>query len=932
MGLQKEPSHYERQLVALGRTLQALREGDSPDALIETILSYLRTEFDYSLIWIGLYERVDHRLLGKGGVTPNGDMPILKQKITLNPGDLLEQVVIQQRPVGVPDLREESRAGEWRKAAQKLSIQGTIIFPIRYKDQCFGVTLLGSSLWGISPHSEEKARLSTVLGELAASLYQLEQDHQRQLAKRPAEPLLSLLARLRSLPTLAQRLAAIVDETQRFIGADRTNIYWFEPQRRYFWCRVGTSDLKGDSKTQITGITAQEVNSFYQALAADQLVSIGEAHSSLKADITGRLMQQIGARSLMAAPIMFHQELLGFLAVEGREARIWSEEEKHYVQGAAHLVALTSPLEEMEDTIQQVRQDHDFTTEVSHAIHSDEDWNTTLAKVAEKLCLRLGVERFVLMLYDSTLEKFEICYQVQPGQRRPLGSHLDSLNGVDWQMLERSSDAVGIENLEEDLKLMAWRQVFLDAGMRSLLVCNTSIGHPLEGVLVVGHETARSWSRSERELLRTVSQQLGIILHQWQLQRQTEQQKKLNHTIQWGLTSMQQLHDLEALERSALQYISQVLQVPLVTLLVWEPGRQEARIVASVVEDSKFSLTTDLPIPVHRDGVIFAALQADGVFPLTIDDVPVESRQWLSGSAIGQLLVLALRTAPEHMPTGVILVADQMARYWHDRQLESLNMLGMQLAWSRRYLMLVDELASQREALNRLNWYKNRRLEEFYRTLGLSVKRLNELSHQKDALASMRFHQILRYLGNMVTNMAPVLRHEQWQMHLENETTPLASLLKRSIERVDHLIKQRQLWSQVHNEHSLHIGGDIPKIEFVLHELLVAACHRAPPRSRLDVWCRPLDTRWLELSITDNGVVEPRVIEELQIGRPADLLAPSTLDQPPGLHLAICQTLMEQLGGEFNLFQLEDGRILSRLVLPIVNAPPPGKSFTKIQE
>jgi GAF domain-containing protein len=932
MGLQKEPSHYERQLVALGRTLQALREGDSPDALIETILSYLRSEFDYALIWIGLYERVDHRLLGKGGTTPNGDLPILKQKITLNPGDLLEQVVIQQRPVGVPDLREENRAGEWRKAAQKLNIQGTIIFPIRYKDQCFGVTLLGSSLWGISPHSEEKARLSTVLGELAASLYQLEQDQQRQRAKRPAEPLLSLLARLRSLPSLQQRLEAIIDETQRFIAADRTNIYWFEPQRRYFWCRVGTSDIKGDKQSQITGITAQEVNSFYQALAADQLVSIGEAHSSLKAEITGRLMQQIGARSLMAAPILFQQELLGFLAVEGIEARIWSEEEKHYVQGAAHLVALTSPLEEMEETIHQVKQDQAFTADVSQSIHSDEDWNNTLAKVSEKLCLRLGIERFILMLYDSTQEKFEICYQHQTNPRKPLAPQLDSLNGVDWQMLERSTEAVGIENLEDDLKLMAWRQAFLDAGMRSLLVCNTSIGRPLEGVLVIGHETARSWSRSERELLRLVSQQLGIILHQWQLQRQAQQHQKLYQTIQWGLNAMQTIHNLEALERSAIQYIAQVLQVPLATLVAWEPGHQEAHIISPQVGDNKYALTLDLPIPVHSDGIIFAALQAEGVVPLTIDDVPIESRQWLSGSAIGQILVLALRTAPDHLPSGIIIVADQMNRYWHDRQLEALSTLGRQLAWSRRYLMLVEELATQRESLCRLNWYKNRRLEEFYRTLGLSVKRLNELSHQKDALASMRFHQILRYLGNMVTNLAPVLRHEQWEMHLESETTPLASLLKRSLERVEHIVKQRQLWSQVHNEHSLHVGGDITKIEFVVHELLVAACHRAPPRSRLDIWCRPLDTRWLEISITDNGVVEPRLVEELQIGRPEDLLAPSTLDIPPGLHLAICQKLMEQIGGEFNLFQLEDGRVLSRLVLPIVNAPPPGKSFTKIQE
>ncbi|HBE33700.1 MAG TPA: hypothetical protein DD990_20880, partial [Cyanobacteria bacterium UBA11368] len=60
----------------------------------------------------------------------------------------------------------------------------------------------------------------------------------------------------------------------------------------------------------------------------DQVVSIGEAHSSLKADVTSRLLQRLGVRSLLAAPILLQDELLGFLAVEGNDPRIWQEQEK----------------------------------------------------------------------------------------------------------------------------------------------------------------------------------------------------------------------------------------------------------------------------------------------------------------------------------------------------------------------------------------------------------------------------------------------------------------------------------------------------------------------------------------------------------------------------------------------------------------------------
>lgn len=924
MGSAKRPSNYEKQLAALRQTLQTLQEETNEDVLVQTILEYLKDEFDYALIWIGLYDRVNHRLTGKGGLTPAGEVPLLRQQFILNPGDLMEQVVIQQRPLGVPDLREETRAGEWRRASQKHGIQGTVIFPLRHRDRCLGVIVLGSTLWGVSPHSEEKARLSIVFGGLAASLYQIEEEKQRQQTKRPAEPLLALLARLRTLPSLVARLETVVDETHRFVDPDRTNVYWFEPQRRYFWKRV--SSRNGVYNQQgVSGFTAQEVNSFYQALAADQLVSIGEAHSSLKAEMTGRLMQQIQARSLLAAPILFQNELYGFLAVEGNEARIWSEEEKNYVRGAAQLIALTAPLEGMEETVQQIKLDQTLTAEISHAIFSEEDWRSTLKKAADTIQQRLRAERFLVLLYDRDQEVFEICYQAHPPNRRPIMQALQGLNQVDWQMLERSTDVVGIENLDDDLKLMAWRQVFLDAGLQSLLVCSTAIGRPLEGVLLAGYETARTWNRSEREILRIVSQQIGVILHQWQLQQQADQQQRINQTMQWGLTAMQQISALDVLERAAMQQIGQVLNAPLAALVSWQPGRSIAKITSAVVANPKFGVIVDATISTQTDILIQWALQTDGLLPISIDDISAETRQWLNGSEIGQVLVMALRTTPEHEPTGIVVVADRLDRYWHEQQLNSLGTLVSQLAWSRRYLIMTDTLSTRRQELEQLNWYKQRRIEEIYRQLGNGLRRLNEISHQKDALASMRYHQVLRQLGGVLNSIAPVLKHEQWKLHTDYETIPLASLMKRSMERVDHLIKQRQLWSQVHNETSLNVGGDIAKIELVLCELLMASCQRSPNGGRLDIWCRPLDARWLEISITDNGTVESRLLEELNAGRPEDLLAPSILDNPPGLHLAICQVLMNSLGGEFSLYRLEDGRILSRLIVPIAAGSAPEK-------
>ena len=109
-----------------------------------------------------------------------------------------------------------------------------------------------------------------------------------------------------------------------------------------------------DSSTQqpAAGMTVQELSEFYYALAVNQIVWIGEARSSLKSHFTGKLLQRLQVRSLLAAPILWQKDLLGFLAVEGNEPRIWTEADKNFVQGAAGLISLVAPTDNMESTIQ----------------------------------------------------------------------------------------------------------------------------------------------------------------------------------------------------------------------------------------------------------------------------------------------------------------------------------------------------------------------------------------------------------------------------------------------------------------------------------------------------------------------------------------------------------------------------------------------------
>jgi len=948
MGPPEKPTSTDKQLVNLGRVLQSLREEENVEVLIETTVAYLQQEFDHNLIWIGLYDRVGHQLFGKGGIAPKGETVLLRQRFVLNPGDLLEQVVIQQRPLGIADLRSETQAGQWRRIAHNWNIQGTIIFPIRYRDRCFGLVLMGSERWGISTTQADKAILGMLLGELALSLHQIEMNWRQTQTKRPESLLLQLLDKLSSLTSLEKRLEEVVEEVQEFMTPSRTSVYWFERQGRYFWRRVSNRAAQAtlrEANQPAAGITVQEVSEFYQSLAQKQIVSIGEAHSSLKTSFIGKLQQRIRAQSLLAAPIFWRNELLGFLAVEGNEPRIWTEQDKNVVKAVAELISLTAPLETMETNIQEIEADAQLRSGLAQAVSSNREVIEILRTFATKVMERFSATRFLLLLYNSDTCKYEVRFQNHPHHRRPMPPLLDALPTVDWELLERATIAVGVETLEQDLRFFPWHAAFINCGVRSLMVCNCAIGHPPEGLLVLGSESTRYWTNTERELLGIISQQVGVILRQWQLHIQIDHQHKVFQSFGHCLKILEQTQDYDHLQKIALQHIASVVNCPLAVMLSWSPGDTQAQIVPGLVANSRFAVQAGWSVPIESEAMIQWSLAADGLLSLNVEDIPALSRQWLNGPHIGQILVMALRTDINHESTGVVLLADHRERQWSEDSLNAVQTLISQLAWSRRHLQMAKTLLVTTEKLRQINWYKHRRLEEIQSSIGMLIDQMQQLGIPRDELTHTRHQQLLRQLGNTTASMTQLLQQEQWQLEFQEEIVPVASILKRLLQRLDSLIKQRKLWVGIHGVgqasqdeetatqatdmgntevmrsafSAMAIKGDITKIELVLYEILEAACLRSPSGGRVDVWCRPLDGQSMEVCITDQGSMEPQVMLALHHNTPKDILAPSKLDQAPVLHLAVCQNLMKRLGGELHFYQLQDGRLVSRLVLPLGN-------------
>ncbi len=915
------PTTCEQHLANLGQVIKNVWDQETIDGQLQEMVGYMHQLYAHELTWIGLYEPDDQSLSTLLAKSTSGKN-FLWQKIQVQPNDAVQQVIERGAPAAVYDLQESHRAGEWKSIAKRLGLHDALVFPIQRQQECLGVLLLGANRRGAALKSGiQKKTFSILITTLGAVLHRYRQDAYIQSEKRPSQPFFQLLTKLESIQELEPRLQAIVDATHKFIGASRTHGYWFEPQQRFFWHRVvngGHNRYAYATKTPVLEqISASGYQEVYQTLSCGDVIVIGQDTCSHTEAVIEPLRSGFDRPSMMVAPILMQSDLLGFLLVEANQPREWSLPEKRYLTAAAKVVSLGMPMSALQERVADLEANHQLSAGIAQSIHGDRDWQSVMARCAEQLIATLDIDGLLVLIPDVECGGFEVGYQHHGNQSKPTQNTWRSLHEIDWQLLARQAAPVCIENLDDDLKLRAWRPQFLQMGMQSAMVCNLSPGQLPEGILVVTDVDTRRWNKGEQELLQSVGRQIGLVLHQWSLQRQAQQQSQMNETMQWGLRNLQRTFEVDQLEQAATHHISQLLRLPLVTLITWENGQKEARLAAPIIRDKQFAVKDEPPILVGSDAVINWAIQTDGVIQLEFEDLPDVTRQWLRCPAHAQLLVVALRTAPEHTLNGAVVLADGADRRFSDQQMSMLAVLVHQLAWCRRHLLLTRRLHDQKSQLTELNWYKHHHMDDIRRQVRESRRQLDNLKQQPAIGDQPYFHAVDNRLASMEKELLRLTGRERWAMTSDPRKVPLVALLNRLMKRVQTQVQKKQLWTQVHCDSNLALQGEMQKIEFILYELISAACRRSPARGRVDVWTRPLDQQWIELSITDDGDVEDTLVTALAQGHRQDHLAESPLDRTPGLNLAICRSLMNRLGGEFILEKLEDNRVRSSVMFPM---------------
>ncbi len=945
----------DKPLVALQSVLQQMREQSNSKVLIELALGYIGNVFVAPLIWLAVYDYNQHQLIGQGGVTLLEDLSLLTSTMPLQPGEILEQVVIEQRPISLPDMSQEPRMGFWQQQAKGLGgIQGCLIYPIQHQRRCMGVLMLGSQVWGVTTTEEEKALLGILLGQLAASLSHLESVWKQQMERRVDEPLLSLGQSMIQLTSLEERIEAVATELQTFVGVSRVQVYWLDRQESQFTPRrkvavkatpekgasalppglsTGLGDKPGPGAKsaqakQPLALSIRELGDMYYTLADGQVVCASEASGTARSEITPKLMQQLRAQAVMAAPILLGSDLLGFISLESDVPRAWEDVERQMISGTANLLALAAPLEKLEVALEQVRHHQGLTAQIMESLYTQTDVQPVLQMAISGLCDQLNASACLALRYQPSSETFAVVYDHRKEAKLTFPREFGPLNDMDWSdMISR--DVVVAENYSQDLRLLSWRGELEPRGVKSLMFCHTEpdeaqASQGIEGAILVVHQQLRAWSREERELLQAVSQQLGLMLRQSEMEQTLNRQEQLITNLIASATNLQLLQSLPDIYSYTVESVAQMLSTPLAVIVSWVPGETQGQVTAPLNQDPNYKLAAGLTVDIYQDPLIAQTLQSpEGLVEQQVDDLLPATRSWLSAPGIQRVLSTPLGMPDGFStPLGILLVVKSEGRWEMDEQL-ALTLMGHTCGWAARRLLWTQTLQERGEILSELNWFKHRRLFDMQTALLDGLKRLGQVPEIKgdEATRWQKVVEIARGLRDLTAQNQSLLKHETWVAHPQDTTVPVAALIRKGLRRVESLVQKRKLWPRVHGDTGFAIYGDPARLEMVLHEVLTAAVLRSPIEARLDVWVQ--HGEYLEMLIVDKGELDPQLMEALQSEDPVaeiyiDPLDVTPLSSSPGLELSLCQRLIQRMGGQLSFYRADEGNTVSQFLMPFV--------------
>ncbi|MGA7952916.1 MAG: GAF domain-containing protein [Gloeobacterales cyanobacterium] len=904
-------------LLILGALSKILERPGDFQQKIHHVFSVLEQDLGFQLGWIGLLEDNHKVISGKGGFAPT-QSPIFLNRRTVKPGDLVDLISHHPSIIQIGNLQEDLRCRDWWPHAKEWNIQGAIGFPITHQGECLGVGILGLTRWGGTLDREAEQGIYLFANLLGTALKQ----DTSKVAKQEdfSSPLYTLADRLRQPQDADTIFQTVCAEVHERIQPSRTVIYWLDPDNRDFWVRAMTPTVltQGSGPQSVSlgqRFPLKELYSLHQALKADRLVTIPDCLNDIRGLIGRNHLKRTQLIALMAYPIIYQNELLGYLSVEMcTEPRLWTTEEGRLLTALAHLIGVTTTQVRLYEVSKRQALEQTLINQITRDIRDSLDPDQVLRSAVQRLGEHLNIDRCLVLNYSKTSEgPLDILHQYcATGVIRFTGKFPAPANDLEKQGLTSSTPVV-IDDVETDFRFLSWRKELSMGATRSLLVCGTAYQGQPNGILCLHRCYApQNWTQEERSIVQAVAEQVGVALGQAVTYHQAKEQALLEHRLNQSARNVRGAGNSKAILHQALVQLTDLLNSTQAVFLHYEPNASALTLTESFrrplfrlslfaeekTEDPVFSL-------LERDSI---SLENPFIQEVLEDSEPVASGQndwfqWSLGTSIKSLIAVRVQ------PIGVILVLDDKPRTWTavERQLFSRLVQEMTLAYNQACAF--EKLQDLSHQLKQLNEYKSNMVgiaSHEMRTPLASMRLyvetiLNEPECDDNLVRELMsgMEKECARLTNLLDDLTTLVNLEASSSQWNFQNISVDSLIQKVVEEVKPTVAEFCIDFSVENLASkLSINTDSQKLIDVLHNLIDNACRHTYGGCRVIFKVMPQDQNIL-FTVEDSGPgVPPNKLNSLfqPFVRVQEVMNHSK--GGAGLGLAICKETIVQMGGE----------------------------------
>lgn len=903
------------------------------ESIVKSVTDFTLNQFKYSLVWVAWY--CDDRQMLSGSYTLDGK-PGKISNCPILAGDLFDQSLLMRHPISITNLKEEKRLGPLQSLALKAGIQGTVLQPIHYKKKPIGVILLGSHHWGINPRNDETLQLSMLANTVGASYSALQIDPPSALMTGTG---LSSYSQMLELFMHLQTVEEQVDQVGAHLYQQNEDticgIYQLDLSQGEFVCpHLYQSREKGAFRSRNSGhsLILPPQSPFARYLESHKVLAISDIQSTVDITTPSTLIQDLKVRALLLSPIIIGKVLQGFVLMGHTSPYVWSGLQKEQCRLAALLLSLNrgaepDPAIHSISSLQAPLKENNFS--LPSPLSPAAEWNKLLANWLFNLGKHLQCKWAILLQFKPEQNQFEIEVLQAMGRRSMMDPSIPfpALSEVDQSLLSRSENAIALIDIAEDLRFLAWRDIFLNLGLKSALIVRAAPRKSMDHVLIFGHDHPRDWPHPHQEQAHKLGQNFATTLEKRDIHLAMMQEKRLLDVFKTGILKLQASRSSNAFLANAARLLADLMDVPVAAILLWPQNRDYAKVKAAVLPEHKApcSLTVGTQVSLQDPCLQTAILQgqantASCVIPMASDTLTTETQQWLCCYHPSQLYLVPLKPQPTASVLGVIVLADDADRKITANETQYLADFSQQIAWMLWTTQVTEMWRKDYTKLENLHWYQLKQLKTSLVVMKEACQANSANPEPKDAKAVAKG---LNQISENIAHLESIYVDQAWMLQITQDAIPLTRLLRQVLESVDPIVKDRQIWTQVHHltQTNLSVHSSRKHLEAILEELITVACYRSKTGGRVDIWCRAATSQWLDLSITDNGQINPHLLQALHSQVPNDRSSThSPMDDGVGRHLKICRDLVRALGGKLEFSQLQDGRSLSRLTLPLVTS------------